>query len=145
MGLIVWFSVFNIPNTKVHISRNTKSFYLPVQLCYINEQPHKKGHQVDAELAPFQIGTKYMIKCVKTLKELNVKLEQWPILISDSQTCLSLCSRTSNALNLSTPLVVSRVKEGFTNANLFFSPGSTFSKSEYLLTRYQQNLQALII
>ena len=32
----------------------------------------KLGNQVDAELAAFQIVTKDMIKCLKTLKELNM-------------------------------------------------------------------------
>ena len=64
------------------------------------------GHQVDAEISGFQIGTKETVKALKTLKELNVRLEHGPILISDSQTVLSLCSRPSSTLDLSTSLVV---------------------------------------
>ena len=103
----------------------------------------KLGHQVDAELAGFQIGTKETVKALKTLRELNVP-QISPILISDSQTCFSLCLRPSSTLDLSTSLTVSRVQEVFTNENLFFAPGETFSQSVDLLTCYRPNLQTLI-
>ena len=99
----------------------------------------KLGHQVDAEISGFQIGTKETVKALKTLKELNVRLEHGPILISDSQTVLSLCSRPSNTLDLSTSLVVSRVQEVFTTDNLYFAPGlfsvnvSIFSRDTALI------------
>ena len=86
-------------------------------------------HQVDAELGAFQIGTKVTVKTLKTLKELNVKLAQGPILVSDLQTCLSLCSRPNSTLDLSTSLIVSRVQEVFSYKNLFVAPGTTFRKS----------------
>ena len=88
----------------------------------------KLGHQVDADINGFQIGTKETVKALKTLKELNVKLEQGPILISDSQKCLSLCSRPSGTLDLSTSLVVSRVQEVFTSDNLYLLPGQLSAK-----------------
>ena len=71
-------------------------------------------------------------------------MEHGPILISDSQTVLSLCSRPSSTLDLSTSLVVSRVQEVFTTDRLYFAPGSTFSQSVDLLTRYRPHLQTLI-
>ena len=104
----------------------------------------KLGHQVNAEISGFQIGTKETVKALKTLQELNVRLEHGPILISDSQTVLSLCSRPSSTLDLSTSLVVSRVQEVFTTDRLYFAPGSTFSQSVNILTRYRPHLQTLI-
>ena len=101
----------------------------------------KLGHQVDVELSVFQIGTKETVKALKTLKELNVKLEQGLILISDSQTCMSICSRSSSMLDLSTSLIVCRVHEVFTKENLFFAPRATFRKSADLLTRYKPDLK----
>ena len=71
-------------------------------------------------------------------------MEHGPILISDSQTVLSLCSRPSSTLDLSTSLVVSRVQEVFTTDRLYFAPGATFSQSVDLLTRYRPHLQTLI-
>ena len=68
-----------------------------------------------------------------------MKLEQGPILISDSQTYLPLCSRPSSTLDPSTSLIVSRVQEVVTNENLFFAPRATFRKSEDFLTRYHPN------
>ena len=65
-------------------------------------------------------------------------------MISDSQTVLSLCSRPSSTLDLSTSLVVSRVQEVFTTDRLYFAPGATFSQSVDLLTRYRPHLQTLI-
>ena len=41
----------------------------------------KLGHQVDAEISGFQVGTKETVKAFKILQELNVKLEHGPILI----------------------------------------------------------------
>ena len=66
----------------------------------------KLGHQVDAELGAFQCAVTDVRKSLRILKDLNIKLES-NILISDSQTCLSLCSRPSSTLDLSTSLTVS--------------------------------------
>ena len=104
----------------------------------------KLGHQVDAEISGFQIGTKETVKALRTLKELIVRLEHGPILISDCQTVLSLCSRPSTTLDLSTSLVVSRVQEVFTTDNLYFAPGATYSQSVDLLTRYRPHMESLI-
>ena len=76
---------------------------------------------------------------------MNVKVDR-TILVSDSQTCLSLCSRPSSTLDLSTSLIVSRVQDvWFPHLdNLYFAPGKTFPTSVDLLNRYQTNLSSLI-
>ena len=73
-----------------------------------------------------------------------MKLEQVTIIISDSQTWLSLCYRRRRTLDLSTSLIVSRVQEVFSNANRLFTPGKTFVNSVDHLTGYRPNLQTLI-
>ena len=65
----------------------------------------KLGHQVDAELGAFSCAVTDVEKSVRALKDLNFKLEGGPILISDSQTCISLCVRPSSTLDLSTSLI----------------------------------------
>ena len=102
------------------------------------------SHQVDAELNSFQIAVKDVKKCVKTLQDFNIRLEGGPILISDSQSCLSLCSKPSSTLDLSTSLIVSRVKEVFTRSNLFFAPSKIFENGVDLLTKYRPKLMTLI-
>ena len=79
------------------------------------------------------------------MKEINVKIDR-AILVSDSQTCLSLCSKPSATLDLSTSLIVSRVQDLWapTMDNLFFAPGDTFSQNVDILTRYQQNIATKI-
>ena len=85
----------------------------------------KLMHQVNAELAAIHLAVKETNKCVTSLKDLNIKPgEGGQRLIRDSQTCLSLCSRPSSTLDLSTSLVVSRVQETFKYKNLFYLPGS---------------------
>ena len=100
----------------------------------------KLGHQVDAELAALALGQKETKKALDCLKEMNVKVER-TILVSDSQTCLSLCSKPSATLDLSTSLVVSRIQDLWYPHmdNLFYIPGEAFSQSVDLLTRYQSN------
>ena len=84
-------------------------------------------------------------KCLTSLADLNIKPgEGGPRLISDSQTCLSLCSRPSSTLELSTSLVVSRVQETFGYKNLFYLPGSYFSTIIDLLTRYDVKILSKI-
>ena len=97
----------------------------------------KLTHQVDAELAAIELAVKETNKCLTSLASVNIKPgEGGPRLISDSQTCLSLCSRPSSTLDLSTSLVVSRVQETFTHNNLYFLPGKYFTSNIDLLTRY---------
>ena len=76
---------------------------------------------------------------------MNVKIDR-TILVSDSQTCLSLCSKPSATLDLSTSLIVSRVQDLWAPHmdNLFFAPGDTFSQNVDILTRYQQNIATKI-
>ena len=66
--------------------------------------------------------------------------------ISDSQTCLSLCSRPLSTLDLSTSLMVSRVQDIWAPhlENLFFAPGETFQHNVDFLTRYQPHLKSLL-
>ena len=104
----------------------------------------KLTHQVDAELASMQLAVKDVRKSVKMLQDFNIKLKGGPILISYSQTCLSLCSRPSTTLDLSTSLIVSRVQETFSHANLFYAPGKLFETGVDLLTRYRPKLMSLI-
>ena len=104
----------------------------------------KLGHQVDAELGAFSCAVTDVKKSIRILKDLNIKLEGGPILISDSQTCLSLCSRPSSTLDLSTSLIVRRVQEVFGHSNLFFAPGKIFEQGVDLLTRYRPKLLSLI-
>ena len=87
----------------------------------------KLGHQVDAELGAISCTVTDVRKSLRILKDLNVNIES-NILISDSQTCLSLCSRPSSTLDLSTSLIVSRVQEVFGHSNLFFAPGEIFQQ-----------------
>ena len=105
----------------------------------------KLSHQIDSELGAIALGTKETQKAIQSLKEMNVKIDR-TILVSDSQTCLSLFSRPSSTLDLSTSLIVSRVQDlWFPNLdNLFFAPGETFHTSVDLLTRYNTNLASLI-
>ena len=102
-------------------------------------------HQVDAELCALALGQKETKKAIDSLKEMNVKIDR-TILVSDSQTCLSLCSKPSATLDLSTSLIVSRVQDLWAPHmdNLFFAPGETFSQNVDLLTRYQPNLATKI-
>ena len=104
----------------------------------------KLGQQVDADLGAFSCAVTDVKKSIRILKDLNIKLEGGPILISDSQTCLSLCSRPSSTSDLSTSLIVSRVQEVFTHSNLFFAPGRIFEQGVDLLTRYRPRLLSLI-
>ena len=104
----------------------------------------KLGHQVDAELGAFSCAVIDVKKSIRTLKDMNVKLEGGPTVISDSQTCLSLCLCPSSTLDLSTSLTVSRVQEIFTYSNLHFVPGKTFEEGLDLLKRYPPPLLKLI-
>ena len=94
-------------------------------------------HQIDSELGAIALGTKETQKAIQSLKEMNVKIDR-TILVSDSQTCWSLCSRPSFTLDLSTSLIVSRVQDLWAPHldNLFFAPRETFQNSVDLLTRY---------
>ena len=76
---------------------------------------------------------------------MNVKIDR-KILVSDSQTCLSLCSKPSATLDISTSLIVSRVQDLSSPHmdNLYYAPEETFSQNVDLLTRYQPNLEAKI-
>ena len=76
---------------------------------------------------------------------MNVKIDK-TVLVSDSQTCLSHCSRPSSTLDLSTSLIVSRVQDLWAPhlENLFFAPGETFQHNVDLLTRYQPSLKSLL-
>ena len=102
-------------------------------------------HQVDAELNALALGQKETKKALESLKEMNVKIDR-AILVSDSQTCLSLCSKPSATLDLSTSLIVSRVQDLWAPHmdNLFFAPGDMFSQNVDILTRYQQNMATKI-
>ena len=99
---------------------------------------------MDDELGTFSCAVTDVKKSIRILKDLNIKLEGGPILISDSQTCLSLCSRPSSTLDLSTSLIVSRVQKVFDQPNLFFAPGRIFEQGVDLLTRYRPILMSLI-
>ena len=103
------------------------------------------SHQIDAELNGLALGQKETKKALEALKEMNVKIDR-TILVSDSQTCLSLCSKPSATLDLSTSLVVSRVQDLWAPHmdNLFFAPGETFSQNVDILTRYHQNMATKI-
>ena len=103
------------------------------------------SHQVDAELCALALGQKETKKAINSLKEMNVKIDR-TILVSDSQTCLSLCSKPSATLDLSTSLIVSRVQDLWSPHmdNLFYAPGETFLQNVDLLTRYQPNLATKI-
>ena len=68
------------------------------------------SHQIDSELSAIALGTNKTQKAIQSLKDMNVKIDR-TVLVSDSQTCLSLCSRPSSTLDLSTSLVVSRVQD----------------------------------
>ena len=104
----------------------------------------KLGHQVDAELGPFSCAVPDVKKSIRTLKDMNVKLEGVSTLISDSNTCLSLCLCPSIMLDLSRSLIVSWVQEVFSNSNLYFVPGKTFKQGVDLLLRYRPRLLMLI-
>ena len=100
---------------------------------------------LDSELNALALGTKETQKAIKSLKEMNVKVDR-TIHVSDSQTCLSLCSRPSSTLDRSTSLIVSRVQDvWFPHLdNLYFAPGTTFSQSVDLLTRFRMDFASLI-
>ena len=105
----------------------------------------KLTHQVDSELSALALGTKETQKAINSLKEMNVKVDR-TILVSDRQTCLSLSSRPSSTLDLSTSLIVSKVQDVWFPhlENLYFAPGKTFQTCVDLLTRFQTNLSSLI-
>lgn len=75
---------------------------------------------------------------------MDVKVDR-TILVSDSQTCLSLCSRSSSTLDLFTSLIVRRVQDLWFPHwdNLFFAPGKTFEKGVDLLDCYKNKLVKL--
>ena len=91
-----------------------------------------------------QLAVKETTQILQNLKDFNIRPEGGPRLISDSQTCLSLCPKPSVLLDLSTALVVSRVQELFTYPNLYFVPGNLFSDNVDLLTRYRPKLMSHI-
>ena len=62
------------------------------------------SHQVDSELSDLALGTKETQKAIKSLKEMKIKVNR-TILVSDIQTCLSLCSKASSTLDLSKSLI----------------------------------------
>ena len=103
------------------------------------------SHQVNAELCALTLGQKETKKAVDSLKEMNVKIDR-TILVSDSQTCLLLCSKPSATLDLSTSLIVSRVQDQWAPHmdHLFFAPGEIFHQNVDILTRYQPNIAAKI-
>jgi hypothetical protein len=98
-------------------------------------------HQVDAEMNALALGHKEDKKAIDALKEINVKIDR-SIQVSDSQTCLSLCSKPAATLDLSTSLIVNRVQALWSPHmdNLYFAPRETFSQNKDLLTRYQPDL-----
>ena len=95
----------------------------------------KLSHQIDSELGAIAMCTKETQKAIQSPKEMNVKIGR-TIVVSDSLTCLSLCSRSSSTLDLSTSLIVSRVQDLWAPHldNLFFAPGETFQNSVNLLS-----------
>ena len=103
------------------------------------------GHQIDSELGAIALGTKETQKAINSLKDMNVKIHR-TVLISDSQTCLCLCSRPSSTLDLLTSLIVSRVQDLWDPhlENLYFAPGKTFHNNVDLLTLYQPHLKSLL-
>lgn len=103
------------------------------------------GHQIESELSAITLGTKETQKAINSLKDIYIKIHS-TVLISDSQTCLCLCSRPSPTLDLSTSLIVSRVQDLWDPhlENLYFAPGETFHNNVDLLMRYQPHLKSLL-
>ena len=101
----------------------------------------KLTHQVDSELSALALGTKETQKAIQSSKEMDVKLDR-TILVSDSQTCLSLCSKPNSTLDLSTSLIVSRVQDLWflPSGQLILCTWKSFETSVDLLTRYYTNL-----
>ena len=133
--LIKWFFFMGAPRVSIFLYSSSTSM----------NSLTNHTHQVDLELSALALSTKETQKAIKSLREMDVKVDR-TILVSDSKTCLSLCSRPSSTLDLSTSLIVSRVQDlWFPDLdNLYFAPGRTFEKSVDFLTRYKTNLSSLI-
>ena len=133
--LIQRYFFMNAPRVSITLYSSATSMYSLTKLT----------HQVDSELSALALGTKETQKAIKSLEEMNVRIDR-TILVTHSQTCLSLGSRPSSTLDLSTSLIVSRVQDvWFPHLdNLNFAPGKTFHTSVVLLMRYQTNLSSLI-
>ena len=133
--LVQRYLFLGMPRVSIYLYSSSTAMNSVSRLC----------HQVDAELNALALGQKETKKTIDSLKKMNVKIDR-TILVSDSQTCLSLCSKPSATLDLSTSLTVSRVQDLWSPHmdNLFFAPGETFSQNVDLLTCYQPNLATKI-
>ena len=99
-------------------------------------------HQIDSKLLGMSLSTKDTVKALTNLKDFNIKIK--PRLLSDSQTCLSLCCKPATQLTLGPGLIVSRLQELFGHDHLHFAPGALFATSVDLLTCYNLKLLSLI-
>ena len=84
-------------------------------------------HHVDSDLSGMALAVKETPKCLQTLSDFKITIQQR--LISDSQTCLSLCCIEAVQLNLLTGLVILRVQETFGFDHLYYAPGKLFNRS----------------
>ena len=97
---------------------------LPVLVVNFDEQPLSAFATGGCRTLCFSPGA-------KRNKESH-QLSERTILVSDSQTCLSLCSKPSATLDLFTSLIVSRVQDLWAPHmdNLFYAPGEKFHQNE---------------
>ena len=145
MGLFKWVGLPNIFSAALPVHGQPKSLHLPLLIVHSDELPH-----------PAWASNRLGIECNCPGDKRNSKSHQLPeghyvkihrtVLISDSQTCLCLCSRPSPTLDHSTSLIVSRVQDLWDPhlENLYFAPGETFHNNVDLLMRYQPHLKSLL-
>lgn len=87
-----------------------KSLHLPLLIVHSDELPHPAWASIRLGIECNCPGDKRNSKSHQLPEGHYVKIHR-TVLISDSQTCLCLCSRPSPTLDLSTSLIVSRVQD----------------------------------
>ena len=129
-----------------YIFNNAPRVSIYLYSCASAMNPMRKLiHQVDAELAGFNLAAQETVKVINTLRDEGIAFKEGNVrMISDSQTGLSLACRAGVELDMGPGLTVSRIQEIFGNKGLFYAPGTLFSESVDLLTRYDPHLRQKI-
>ena len=145
MGDAIWVCLHLLSKPEVQVQGRKPHTHIPVRICHRHEQPHQSHASGQCGASSYTTGCERNKQVFNHVERLQHKAWRGrPRLISDSQTCLSLCSRPSGTLHLSTSLVVLRVQETFTHDNLYFVPGKLFEDNIDLLKGYNSKLLPII-